>query len=181
MAWMFFRDNDSQMYGAICQARGINQLPILFCSENKSGELSSPAWADQMIHDMTPFWTTHGNVTWICTHIEAEKFVTPAEVNRIAGLVRKYMPNVKVCVHATNTSYARCDVDAIAVQMQWSPVQGNSHTPDEVTKVLQGYLDAGAKQVICADYNWWSEQATAKAQGQAALKMTNCIGAWNGF
>jgi hypothetical protein len=134
-----------------------------------------------MIKDMVLFFITHGNVTWICTHLEAEKFATPAEVNRIAGLVRKYMPNVKVCVHATNTSFAKCDVDAIAVQMPWHPKDGDAHTPDEVVKILQSYLDAGAKKVICAEYNWMSEGATAKEQGKAALAIPNCIGAWNGW
>ena len=181
LAWCFFIDNDRAMYGAICQARGISQLPVLFCSENNGGPFSKPDWAEQMLQDMRLFWITHGNVKWICTHLEAEKFVTPSEVNRIAGLVRKCIPEVKVCVHATNTSFAKCDVDAIAVQMPWHPKDGDAHTPDEVVKVLQSYLDAGAKQVICAEYNWFSENATAKAQGRAALAMSKCIGAWNGF
>jgi len=181
LAWMYYADNDVKMFGRMCLSRGIRQIPILFCSENKPGPFTSPGWAEQFLKDMKPFWIDHGNVQWICTHLEAEKFVSPSEVNRIAGLVRKCVPGVKVCVHATNTSFAGCDVDAVAVQMPWHPRDGDAHSPDEVVKVLQSYLDAGAKAVIAGEYNWNSEGAKAKAQGQAALKMSKCLGAWCGF
>lgn len=181
LAWMYFKNNDRKMFGAMCSDRGISQIPILFCSENKGGPLSSPAWAEQFIKDLKPFFLDNGNVKWVCTHLEAEKFVTPAEVNRIAGFVRKYMPGVGVCVHATVPEFAKCDVDAVAVQAPWHPRDGNSHTPDEVVRDLQRYLDNGAKAVIAGEYNWNSESDMAKAQGQVALKMSKCLGAWTGF
>lgn len=180
-AWMWYADNDVGMFGRMCSSRGISQIPILFCSENRGGPFTNPSWAEQFVKDMTPFFITHGNVKWICTHLEAEKFVDPAEVNRIAGFVRKYMPGVGICVHATNTSFAKCDVDAISVQMPWHPKDGDAHSPDEVVKVLKSYLSAGAKKIIAGEYNWNSEGATAKAQGQAALTIPECIGAWCGW
>lgn len=180
-AWMWYADNDVKMFGRMCSSRGISQIPILFCSENRGGPFTSPAWAEQFVKDMVPFFITHGNVKWICTHLEAEKFVEPGEVNRIAGFIRKYMPGVGICVHATETRFAKCDVDAIAVQMPWHPKDGDAHTPDEVVKVIKSYLDAGAKKIICAEYNWMSEGDKAKAQGKAALAMSECIGAWCGW
>jgi hypothetical protein len=181
LAWMYYSDNDRKMFGAMCSSRGISQIPILFCSENRGGPFTSPSWAEQFIKDMKLFFVDHGNVTWICTHLEAEKFVEPAEVNRIAGFIRKHMPTVKICVHATETRFAKCEVDAISVQMPWHPKDGDAHTPDEVVKVLKTYLDAGAKAVIAGEYNWNSEGAAAKAQGQAALAMPECQGAWCGW
>lgn len=182
LAWMHYKDNDKLMYGYKCENAGLSQLPILFCSENRGGPFSNPSWAEQFIKDMVPFWIQHGNVKWICTHLEAEKFVTPDEVNRIAGLVKKYMPNVGTMVHATNTDFAKCNVDAVAVQMPWHPKDGDSKDPSEVVKVLQTYFDAGSKHLICSEYNWNSEGARAKAQGQAALNMSNnVIGVWNGW
>ena len=181
VAWLFYSDNDPKMFGKMCSSRGISQIPILFCSEDRGGPFSNPSWAEKMIKDLVPYFITHGNVKWICTHLEAEKFVTPDEVNRIAGLVKKYMPGVGTMVHCTNTSFAKCDVDAVCVQCDWHPRDGDLHQPQEVVDTLQGYLNDGARKVIAGEYNWNSEGAKAKAQGQAALTMSNCIGAWCGW
>jgi hypothetical protein len=181
LAWIYSTRNDKAMFGYMCQSRGITQIPILFCSEDKGGPFSNPSWAEQYISDMKEFFIDRGSVQWICTHLEAEKFVTPDEVNRIAGLIKKYMPTVKVCVHATNTSFAKCNVDAVAVQCDWHPKDGDAHSPAEVAQVVKDYLNAGAKKVIMAEYNWSSENSKAKAQGQAALAVPGCIGVWNGW
>jgi hypothetical protein len=181
LAWMYFSNNDVKMLGHMCSDRGMSQIPILFCSENNGGPFTNPSWAEQMIKDLRLFFITNGNVKWICTHLEAEKFVTPNEVNRIAGFVRKYMPEVKICVHATNTSFAKCDVDAVCVQAPWHPRDGDLHSPEEVVNDLKRYLSAGAKRIIAGEYNWNSENSKAKAQGQAALKMPECLGAWCGW
>lgn len=179
-AWMFYCDNDRAMFGSILNVRGIRMVPILFCSEDQGGKFSDPSWAEQMIKDMTPFWTVHGNVNMICIALEAEKFMTPSVVNKIAGHIRKYMPGVKIIVHCTNTSYANCNVDAVAVQANWHPKDGDAHSPAEVAALVKQYKDAGAKEVIVAEYNWNSEGDKAKAQGSAAIA-AGARGVWCGW
>jgi len=179
-AWMWYADNDKAMFGAMLDARGIRPVPILFCSEIQNGPLSDPAWAESYIQCMAPFWTVHGKVQMVCIAMEAEKFMTPAVVNKMAAYVRKYMPAVKVICHATQTAYAPCNLDAIAVQAPWHPKDGDAHTPAEVSALVGQYKQAGAKAVIVAEYNWNSEGATAKAQGQAALA-AGAVGVWCGW
>lgn len=181
LEWMF-GDRCPEFWGNQTKIRKMNYMPCLFLSNDPCDEFSKPHdWQEKLVERIV-FWSLKMGVTHILTHWEAEKFVSVGEVNRIAGLIRKYSQNkLLVGTHATKLDFAKADLDFLAVQCTWNPWDGNNYATSKVTETIDSWMNAGAKKVHMMEYNVYSDKPQAKAQGQAALKNKNCIGVGNGW
>jgi hypothetical protein len=188
LAWIF-NHSSKEFWGNQVGVYGLTYMPCLFLSNNVCKEFSDPHdWHETLIQYIVEQCMIPNGFKYLLTHWEASKFVTSDEVNRIAGLIRKYDPQHKINIgfHSAlmskgNSNFAKCDVDFVAVETNWDPWNGKSHSPSEVSQTINAWLNAGAKQVHMMEYNVYSDSSEAKAQGQEALKNSKCIGVGCGW
>lgn len=170
-----------EKYARLIYTKGAMFIPCIFCDDGENHRIQ---FAPNECHERSislllavlyPF------IPAILIGLESSEYFNKEKHEYFIGLIKHCAPHIYVGTHLQKEPEGGmpADLDFIAYEHSWSPVEGDNHSAEEVVREVREVSNRWGKPILPVEYNVHYDSSRMREQSKALLQAGfGCGGAY---